>query len=75
MLRIFIGVVIFIFRVADSSDLDYDDWSVDDNALFPAVPIAAPRSENQQCREDSRLLMAHLKNKTYWAMQSKFVIQ
>lgn len=72
MLKEFFFLIVFIFRFSGCNVLDFDDWSADDNALFPTIPIAAPWSEDEQCRRDSRLLMTHLKNKTYWAVQSKF---
>lgn len=63
---------IFGLSISSDGEVNFDDWSIDELALFPSVPIAAPWSEDEKCREDSRKLMINLKNKTFWAMQSKF---
>ncbi|KAJ9599427.1 hypothetical protein L9F63_010096 [Diploptera punctata] len=37
--------------------------------LYPSLPIAAPWSDNENCRNDSRLLLRALNNFTLWAVQ------
>jgi hypothetical protein len=39
--------------------------------LYPSLPIAAPLSENENCRNDSRMLLQALNSFTLWAVQSK----
>jgi hypothetical protein len=48
-------------------------WQWDDTVpvLYPSLPIAAPLSENESCRNDSRILLRALNNFTLWAVQSK----
>jgi hypothetical protein len=40
--------------------------------LYPSLPIAAPLSENESCRNDSHMLLQALNSFTLWAVQSKF---
>lgn len=52
-----------------------DSWVLSEFSLFPTLPIALPYSPDEQCREDSRKLILNLKNRTFWAIQSKFLFK
>jgi hypothetical protein len=61
-------VILLHMRISVAVSLQWGDTVP---VLYPSLPIAAPLSENQSCRNDSRLLLQALKNFTLWAVQSK----
>jgi hypothetical protein len=53
------------------SEVVSSQWADTVPVLYPSLPIAAPLSENESCRNDSQLLLQALNNFTLWAVQSK----
>lgn len=67
-----IGSVLMFAGVTLAENENWENWMAPQEfSLYPALPIAAPMSDDEKCREDSRMLIQNLKKKTYWAMQSK----
>lgn len=68
----FLCEVTFGDEVLNEDEDKFQSWVWDGhNFLYPILPIAAPWSKDAACRDDSRLLIKHLRNNTLWAMQSK----
>jgi hypothetical protein len=61
-------VIMLHLTISDAVSLQWGDTVT---ALYPSLPIAAPFSENESCRNDSRMLLHALNNFTLWAVQSK----
>jgi hypothetical protein len=63
-----------LFIVLHMTILEAVTWQWGDPVpvLYPSLPIAAPVSENESCRNDSHMLLLALNSFTSWAVQSKF---
>lgn len=68
MWRVFI-ISFFIFYVDGSR---VQSWVWEHPEIFPSIPIAAPDSKNEQCRNDSLMLIDGLSQNFEWAVRSKF---
>jgi hypothetical protein len=67
----FFGLLIVILRVMRARALT-EEWDDKIAVLYPSLPIAAPWSENEHCRNHSHILLQALNNFTLWAVQSKY---
>lgn len=51
---------------------DCHNYDVTQKILFPILPSGAIRSDNQLCKEESKMYMEQLDNLTLWAHESKY---
>lgn len=51
---------------------DCHNYDVTQKVLFPILPSGAIRSDNQLCKEESKIYMEQLDNLTLWAHESKY---
>jgi hypothetical protein len=65
------GLFILVLHMKTSEALSWD-WDDKTAVLYPSLPIVAPWSENEICRNHSRMLLQALNNFTLWAVQSKY---
>jgi hypothetical protein len=62
-------IIMLYMKVSQAVTWEWDDKIA---VLYPSLPIAAPWSENENCRNHSRMLLQALNNFTLWAMQSRY---
>jgi len=66
----YLSLFVFMIHMTISEAVSLQ-WSDTVPVLYPSLPIAAPLSENESCRNDSRMLLQALNSFTLWAVQSK----
>jgi hypothetical protein len=67
----FFGFLVVILHMKITLALN-GEWDDKIAVLYPTLPIAAPWSENEHCKNHSRILLQALNNFTLWAVQSKY---